>query len=157
MTIAIRPAPVIRNFTVKATPARAFDVFTAGIGRWWPRSHKTTVDELVDVVVEPGVGGRWYGKGADGTEETWGKVLAWEPPGRLVLAWQIDARFQYDPSLVTEVEIRFTAQADGTTAVAFEHRDLERFGEAAEQVRGMIGGDGGWPMILDLYAEAAAA
>lgn len=156
MTIAITPAPVRRRFSLKAPPERAFEVFVAGIGRWWPRSHQTGSSPLVDVVIERQVGGRWFGKGADGSEENWGKVLVWEPPHRLVLAWQLSAAWQFDPDLVTEVELVFDGQPDGTTEVRFEHRNLERYGEAAEIVRGAIASDNGWPLILDAYAALVA-
>jgi uncharacterized protein YndB with AHSA1/START domain len=105
------------------------------------------------VVVEPRAGGRWFERAADGTECDWGGVIAYEPPARLVLAWQLDADFRYDPELVTEVELRFTAEGDGTR-VDLEHRDLERYGERREAVRQAIGGDGGWTALLAAYAAA---
>jgi uncharacterized protein YndB with AHSA1/START domain len=154
--LAITPAPVRKSILVKAPPERAFEVFTAGIGRWWPRSHHIGKAELQDAIIEPRAGGRWYERGADGRECDWGRVLAWEPPQRLVLAWQISADWQYDPNLVTEVEVRFTPEGEGTR-VDLEHRNLERFGDKAEIVRGQIESEGGWGLILHNFAQAAAA
>lgn len=155
MTVStISPAAVRKSIVVKAPPARAFEVFTSGMGRWWPGSHNTQASPITDVMIEPRVGGRWFSRHEDGGEADWGRVLAWEPPGRAVLGWQLNAEFQYDPDFITEVEITFTAQEAGTL-VTLEHRNLERYGEAAERVRGMIDSDGGWGGLLQLFAAAA--
>ena len=138
-----------------AAGARAFEVFPAGAGRWWPKSHHIGQAEMQDAVMEPRAGGRWYERGTDGSECEWGRVLAWEPPHRLVLAWQLNADWRYDPDLITEVEVRFTPDGQGTR-VDLEHRGLERFGAQAEAVRGQIDSEGGWPLILQLFADAAA-
>ncbi len=125
-------APIVRTITVKASPERAFEAFTTHMGRWWPKDHTIATQPFEKVVMEPRVGGQWYEVAADGTETHWGKVLAWEPPGRVLLAWQINASWTYDPALITEVEMRFIAQDDGTTLVTLEHRNLERFGDRAQ-------------------------
>jgi uncharacterized protein YndB with AHSA1/START domain len=147
----IKPAAIAKTFTVSATPEKAFAIFTDGFDRWWPKSHYIGDSPLKKAVLEPGVGGRWYGVHENGSEGLWGEVLAWEPPTRLLLAWRISAEWAYDPSLLTEVEVRFTALPGGETRVDFEHRGLERFGdsEAAIRTRGMM--DGGWGMILDSF------
>jgi uncharacterized protein YndB with AHSA1/START domain len=151
----IRPAPVRKSVTVKADAQRAFEVFTRGIGRWWPRSHCIAASPQQDVVIEPQVGGRWFEIGEDGSECNWGKVLAWEPPTRLVLAWQINGEWKYDAGLVTEVEVTFTPLSAGETRVDLEHRNLERFGDKGAEVRGMIDSEGGWSAIIKRYAEVA--
>ncbi len=156
MTDTIVAAPVRRSVTVKAEPARAFQAFVGNIGRWWPRSHAIGGKPLVDAVMEPRAGGRWYEVSEDGSTCDWGKVLVYEPPGRLVLAWQIDADWKYDPDLITEVEVLFIPDGEGTR-VELEHRNIERFGSRATAVADMIGSDGGWPLILGLYAESASA
>jgi uncharacterized protein YndB with AHSA1/START domain len=148
-------APVRRTLSVAAPPARAFDVFTAEIGLWWPKSHHVSKVEPETVVIEPRAGGRWFERAPDGAECDVGKVLAWEPPSRLLLAWQLDRSFQYQADLVTEVEVRFIAEGERATRVEFEHRKLEAFGEHAEAVRGRIGAPAGWPAILELYARYA--
>lgn len=146
--------PIRKQLVVEAPQERAFRVFTENMGVWWPRMHHIGKAEMKSAVVEPRVGGRWYEVGVDGSECTWGKVLVWEPPRRLVLAWQLTAEFQYDPSFLTEVEVTFTPEGLKRTRVDFEHRDLERFGEAAARARESMGE--GWQGILQLYASEAA-
>ena len=157
MSKTIQPAPVRRTLTVKAAPARAFEVFTAGIGRWWPKQHHIGAVEPETVIIEPREGGRWFERAPDGAECELGKVLVWSPPERLVLAWQLGADFRFDPELITEVELKFTPEGEGRTRVDFEHRNLERFGERAETVRSQISAPSGWPAILELFAQAAAS
>jgi len=153
----IEPAPIVKRFTVPASPEKAFAVFTDRHGRWWPKTHSIGASPLKEAVIEPRVGGRWYGLLEDGTENMWGDVLAWEPPSRLVLAWRISGQWAYDPNLLTEIEVRFTAQGEGVTRVDFEHRNLERLGEGegALQIRNSM--DSGWGLILDAYVAAVPA
>jgi uncharacterized protein YndB with AHSA1/START domain len=156
MNRTIQPAPVRRSVTVKAPPERAFEVFTGKIGAWWPKTHHIGAVDPETIIVEPRAGGRWFERAPDGTECDLGKVLAWDPPNRLVLAWQLTHEWKYDPGLVTEVEVQFFAEADGSTRVELEHRDLERFGEHAERVAAAIGAPGGWTAVLEAYAQAAS-
>jgi uncharacterized protein YndB with AHSA1/START domain len=155
MTMHIRPAPVRKSITVKTDAGRAFDVFTSRIGSWWPHSHSIGSSPQKNIVLEPRTGGRWFEIGEDGSECNWGKVLAWEPPSRVLLAWQINGDWKYDPDLVTEVEVTFTALAPGLTRVDLEHRNLERFGDKVEPVRNAIDSEGGWTQIIKLYGQAA--
>lgn len=152
--ISITPVPVRRSVRVEAPPARAFDVFTRGMAQWWLPSHKIGATPFKDVVVEPRAGGRWFERGEDGAECNWGKVLVWEPPARLVLAWQINGQWQFDPALVTEVEVRFVGDAGGTL-VELEHRYLERYGDQAGAVRARFESPAGWAGLLDAFAKAA--
>jgi uncharacterized protein YndB with AHSA1/START domain len=156
MNLHIQPAPVRKSILVAAAPERAFEVFTDGIGRWWPKTHSISEAELDRPVLEPRAGGRWYERGVDGSECEVGKVLAWDPPGRLLLAWQLDPDWKFDPDLVTEVEVTFTPEGDGTR-VELEHRNLERIGDRAEEMREKIGSPGGWSRLLELYSEASAS
>lgn len=151
MNAMIKPAAIRKTLTLRATPEKAFAVFTDGFDRWWPKTHSIGDSPLKRAVLEPGVGGRWYGLAEDGSENLWGDVLAWEPPTRLLLAWRINGAWSYDPSLLTEVEVRFTALEGGETRVDFEHRDLERLGadEAADKSRTAM--DGGWGGILESF------
>lgn len=156
MSTQIRPAPVRKSIFVNAPPGRAFDVFTNGIGQWWPKTHKIGgVDELARPVIEPREGGRWYQLGVDGSECEIGKVLAWEPPSRLLLAWQLNPDWSYDRDLVTEVEVTFIAEGSGTR-VDLEHRHLERMGDDAGLVREMVDSPNGWGGLLQLFSEEAA-
>lgn len=145
----IAPAAIRKTIEVKAPVARAFEVFAARMGEWWHKEHSIAANTIqADVVIEPRAGGRWYEKGADGSEYLWGRVLAWEPPTRLVLAWQLTREFVYDPAFETTIEVNFEARGD-VTVVHFEHRDLERMGDGAvEQFESM---DGGWGMLLELF------
>jgi uncharacterized protein YndB with AHSA1/START domain len=156
MSLAIKPAPVRKTLTVATTPQRAFEVFTAGFDRWWPRTHSIGEAPLKTAVIEPRQGGRWYGLLANGTEAEWGDVLAWEPPTRLLLAWRIDAKWNYDPDLLTEVEVVFTPEGEGATRVNFEHRFLENMGPAGEGARASFDSEGGWTGLLRMFAAEAA-
>ncbi len=149
----IAPAAIRKTITVNAPIDRAFDVFATRIGEWWHKDHSIAVGTTrADIIIEPREGVRWYEKGADGTEHMWGRVLVWNPPHRLVLAWQLTREFVYDPLFETIVEVRFEAR-DDSTIVHFEHRNLERMGDgAAEQFESM---DGGWAMLLDLFKVKA--
>jgi uncharacterized protein YndB with AHSA1/START domain len=157
MNQTISPAPIRKSIHVKASPARAFAVFTAGATGWWLKTHtiSTTQSPIKDVVIEPHAGGRWFERGEDGSECPWGQVLAWEPPtdqraGRLLLGWQIDPDFKYDAHLLTEVEVRFTPQDDGTL-VELEHRLIERMGERGVGLRDAF--TRGWAALLDSFAQ----
>lgn len=153
-TQVIGGAPIRRSVEVKVPPARAFEIFTGGASRWWLKTHtiNATKSPIKDVVIEPRAGGRWFERGEDGSECDWGKVLAWEPPTRLLLAWQINADFKYDPSLLTEVEIRFTPSGSGTL-VELEHRLIERMGERAVGMRDAF--TRGWGLLLESFTKQA--
>jgi len=146
-----------KTVTVNASVEKAFRVFTEGFDGWWPRTHKIGGADLKQAVLEGSEGGRWYEIDTDGSECEWGRVLAWEPPHRLVLSWQITGTWQYDPNLLTEVEVRFVADGPDRTRVDLEHRNLDRFGETQEEVRVAFDSPGGWPGLLAAFAEAANA
>ena len=148
-------APILRTVSVKASPERAFEAFTTHMGQWWPKNHTIAEKPFEKVVMEPRVGGRWLEIAADGTETYWGKVLAWDPPGHVQLAWQINASWTYDPTLITEVDLRFVAQDDGTTLVTLEHRNLARFGDGAQALADQLGG--GWVGLMQTFADYASA
>ena len=154
VTPTITPAPVRKSIRVKASPEKAFEVFTAGMSRWWPGSHSINQSPLKSVTIEPRVGGRWFERGEDGSECEWGRVLAWEPPAQLVLAWQVDGQWRFDPNLVTEVEVRFIPDGDATR-VELEHRNIERFGDQAEPTRAALDSEMGWGGLLESFAAAA--
>jgi uncharacterized protein YndB with AHSA1/START domain len=145
---------VRKRVRVNAAPARAFEVFTAGMRRWWARDKSINKSPIRDIVMEPRAGGRWFERGEDGSECQWGKVLAWEPPSRLLLAWQISPQWRFDPDLLTEVEIRFTPDGAGTL-VELEHR-LEGYGEAAAKMHAIFDSPNGWAVLLESFAKAAA-
>ena len=155
MTVQATHDAVRRELTVPAPPERAFAVFTDRFDSWWPRSHSIGGSELAEAVVEPRAGGRWYERGADGSETDWGEVLAWEPPHRLILSWRIggDWALDPDPAHASEIEVPFAPEGDGTR-VAVEHRGFERHGATAAALAEGVAGDGGWNGLLKQFAEA---
>ena len=144
--------------SVQAPPAVAWRVFTEEIGAWWPlATHKIGAAKAVDAVIEPRVGGRWYERGDDGSTCDWGRVLAWEPPTRLVLAWEISADWKHDPALKTEVEVRFVAEGGNATRVELEHRRLDLYGARRDEMRGTFDSEMGWKALLAGFAARASA
>jgi uncharacterized protein YndB with AHSA1/START domain len=157
LSTTIKIAPVRKTIRVTATPQRAFEVFTAGIDRWWPKTHSLGTTPLRESVIEPFVGGRWYSKHADGTDTVIGHVLVWQPAERFACTWEISADWKPDArvSFASEVEVRFVPEPSGGTLVELEHRNFERMGDGAgEKMRNAV--DGGWPALLDLYAKSAS-
>jgi uncharacterized protein YndB with AHSA1/START domain len=150
-------APIRKTIVVAASTERAFQVFTEEMSTWWPlsTSHIGKVDAK-SAVIEPFVGGRWFERGIDGSECDWGRVLTWDPPRRLVLSWEISGDFQYDPSIQTEVEVRFTPEGT-STRVDLEHRLLHYYGDKAGKMRGIFDSEQGWTRMLGAFAARASA
>jgi hypothetical protein len=144
-------SPVCKSVTVPLPRDRAFAAFTGAMGEWWIDSHSIGTAPQVDVIVERRNGGRWFERGSDGTEATWGHVLRWEPPMRVVFAWQLTAIWRFDPDFVTELEVRFSEEGPAQTRVDLEHRMLERFGDKAAAVRQALDSPDGWQGLLDGY------
>jgi DNA-binding transcriptional ArsR family regulator/uncharacterized protein YndB with AHSA1/START domain len=147
--------PVRKQLWVKASQARAFAVFTKDMSRWWPPTHSILKSPQKHYIVEPHVGGRWYAVGADDSTCQTGYVIEWNPPARLVLAWQINADWQFDPQLVTEVDVRFIAEGAGSSRIELEHRYLERMGDRAAQLRTRVDFPGGWGAIIESFRKYA--
>ena len=154
---ATEDTAVRHSITVAAPQEKAFAVFTEGFDRWWPRSHKIGPEALEQAVLEGHEGGRWYERDTDGSECEWGKVLVWEPPSRLVLAWQITGEWAYDADLLTEVEVTFVADGPNRTVVEVQHRGLEAYGDQEDEMRRQFNSPGGWSSLLEAFAEAASA
>ena len=131
-------------------------MFTDGFDSWWPASHHIGGQDDFTGIIEPRVGGRWFERGADGTECDWGRVVTWEPPARVVLDWQINSTWNFDPTLHTKVEVRFVPAGDGRTRVEVEHGDLEAFGEQAPAIRETFDSPSGWRGLLGAFSAAAA-
>lgn len=151
-------APVRKSLTVQASVALAFRVFTEEFDSWWPRTHHIGKAPMKKAIVECRAGGRCYTEQTDGTECDWGTVLVWEPPHRFVLAWQIEGDWTFQPDVAksSEVEVRFTAEPDGSTRVDLEHRHIERHGAGAVAMRTAVDSPNGWSGILQLYAAQIA-
>lgn len=149
--------PVRKEVTVAVSADHAFRVFTEGVDRWWPRQHHIGKSPLARAVMEPRLGGRWYGISEDGSECDTGTVLAWDPPRRVVLSWQITAQWEFDPNFITEVEVTFTSLGPKETVVVLEHRNLERYGDGAVELRKNIDSEGGWGLIMKSFVAASEA
>ena len=146
---------VRKTITVETSQERAFSVFTEGMATWWPLdTHHIGAADAATAVLEPRVGGRLFERGVDGSECDWGRVLVWEPPGRFAFVWQINAEWQPDTSVESEVEVRFVADGPSRTRVELEHRNLESFGAQAESMRETFDGSGGWTSLLQRFADA---
>jgi uncharacterized protein YndB with AHSA1/START domain len=140
---------------VDAPIERAFSVFTDDIGSWWNPDHHILEAELAEMVFEPRVGGHLYDRGIDGSECRWSRVLAYEPPNRVVFSWDINTRWQLETDLerTSEVEVRFVSEGPDRTRVELEHRNLDRHGEGWEQMRDAVGSPQGWPEGMQDFAE----
>jgi hypothetical protein len=144
---------VRKSILVQATANKAFHVFTAGIDRWWPKTHGIGAGPVIASVIEPFVGGRWYTRHADGVEAVVGHVLVWEPAQRFVCSWEISAEWKPDArrAFASEVEVRFLPEGPSATRVEVEHRHFERMAApGGEKMRSEV--DRGWPAIMELFA-----
>jgi uncharacterized protein YndB with AHSA1/START domain len=148
-------AIVTKDVVVNAPIEEAFRVFTARFGDFKPPEHNLLGAPLVETIFEPRVGGHIFDRAQDGSECRWARVLAYDPPSRVVFSWDIGPTWQIepDPELTSEVEVRFTADGPNRTRVELEHRHLDRHGPGWEGVRDGIEGDEGWPLYLQRYAE----
>ncbi|HYY83477.1 MAG TPA: SRPBCC family protein [Beijerinckiaceae bacterium] len=145
---------VRHSVVVEAPIEQAFHVFTDRFGSFKPREHNMLEVDIAETVFEPRAGGHLYDRGVDGSECRWARVLAYDPPERVVFSWDITPHWQIetDPDRTSEVEVRFIAETPGRTRVELEHRNLDRHGEGWEGVREGVDSDGGWPLYLDRYA-----
>ena len=148
-------APVRQSVVVEAPIARAFRVFTEEFGSFKPREHNLLTVPIAETVFETHVGGHVYDRGVDGSECRWARVLAYEPPDRVLLSWDISPRWQVetDPDRTSEWEVRFIAETPQRTRVELEHRHLDRHGQGWESERDGVAGDQGWPLYLQRYAD----
>jgi uncharacterized protein YndB with AHSA1/START domain len=147
------------SIVVEAPAERAFSVFTEGIGSWWPPEHHILEGELAEMVFEPRVGGHVYDRATDGRECRWARVLAYDPPRRFVISWDInlDWQIETDPERASEIEVRFLPEGPARTRVELEHRNLERHGDGWEKMRAAVGSPDGWGAGLRRFADAARA
>ena len=158
MTTQAQETTVRTDIVVNAPVDRAFKVFTEQFDRIKPREHNILGVDIAESLFEPRAGGRVYDRGVDGTECQWGRVLAYEPPTRIVFTWDISTTWQIETDLekASEVEVRFIEEGPDRTRVELEHRHLDRHGEGWEGTREGVAGDQGWPLYLDRFAAAVA-
>jgi len=156
MTTTIAIAPVRKTIQVKTSQARAFEVFTAGLGLWWPRDHTIGKPPMKAAVMETHLGGRWYEQSEDGSQATVGRILVWDPPRRFVMSWDLNSQWKPDTTVGSELEVKFIAEGADATRVELEHRKFEQLGaEGGEKVRKDV--DGGWPKIMERFKTKAEA
>ncbi|MGC5307532.1 SRPBCC family protein [Micromonospora zamorensis] len=144
---------VRRQIVVNAPIEQAFTVFTERFGDFKPREHNLLQVPIAETVFEPRVGGHIYDLGVDGSECRWARILAFEPPTRVVFSWDIGPTWQLetDLGLTSEVEVTFVAETPDQTRVELEHRHLDRHGPGWESVRDGVEDEAGWPLYLDRY------
>jgi uncharacterized protein YndB with AHSA1/START domain len=159
MTAIHADTSVRTSVEVQAPIERAFDAFTDDIGRWWDPSHHILQGELAEMVFERRVGGHVYDRAVDGSECRWARVLAYDPPHRLVISWDINLQWQLetDPEKTSEVEVRFIEQGPERTRVELEHRNLERHGDGWKEMRDAVGSPSGWLAGLESFARLLEA
>lgn len=156
MTTQAQDTSVRTQIVVDVGADRAFRVFTERFDAVKPREHNMLGVDIAESVFEPHVGGRVYDRGVDGSECQWGRVLAYEPPGRIVFTWEIGPTWQLesDPARRSEVEVRFVAESPERTRVELEHRHLDRHGDGWDGLRAGVAADEGWPLYLQRFAAA---
>jgi uncharacterized protein YndB with AHSA1/START domain len=158
MTTQIEQTAIRSEVVVEAPVERAFKVFTEDFDRIKPREHNMLGVDIEETVFERRAGGRIYDRGVDGSECQWARVLVFDPPDRVVFAWDISPQWQIesDPAKASEVEVSFIAETPERTRVVLEHRNLDRHGEGWESERDGVGGEGGWPLYLQRFADLIA-
>jgi uncharacterized protein YndB with AHSA1/START domain len=158
MSTPAEATSVRHEIVVEATIERAFSAFTNDFGAFKPREHNILSVDIAETIFESHAGGHLYDRGVDGSECRWARVLAYDPPDRLVITWDISPQWQIetDPDKTSEVEIRFISETPKRTRVVLEHRNLDRHLEGWEAVREGVDSEGGWPLYLRRYADLFA-
>jgi uncharacterized protein YndB with AHSA1/START domain len=158
MTTQAEATSIRTQIVVEAPQERAFAVFVEQFDEIKPRDHNLLAVDVAESVLEPRAGGDIYDRGVDGSVCRWARVLAYEPPDRLVFSWDIGTSWQLETDLekTSEVEVRFVAETDARTRVELEHRHLDRHGERWTGMRDGVEGPDGWPLYLERYAELIA-
>ena len=159
MTTQTHPTAIRHDIVVDAPLDRAFRVFVEQFDRIKPREHNLLAVPIAETVFEPRAGGHIYDRGEDGSECRWARVLAYEPPDRIVFTWDISPRWQIETDLsrASEVEVRFIAETAERTRVELEHRHLDRHGDGWERMREGVGASAGWPLYMQRYADLLTA
>jgi uncharacterized protein YndB with AHSA1/START domain len=158
MTSSAQATSIRHEVTVDAPIERAFAVFTEEFGSFKPREHNLLAVDIAETVFEPRAGGRLFDRGVDGSECQWARVLAYEPPDRVVFSWDISPRWEIetDHAKTSEVEVRFVREGTERTRVELEHRHLDRHLDGWQGIREGVDSDDGWPLYLRRYADVVA-
>jgi uncharacterized protein YndB with AHSA1/START domain len=151
------PDSIRHTVIVQTTPDRAFEIFTRRFAEWWPKDNTWARDNLETVVLEGSEDGRWYERTKQGEETDWGRVIAWKPPDRLGLLWQINPEWQpeSDPERASEIDVRFKPHGPSATEVILEHYGFDRHGPQGDKVRSPMDSQEGWPLFLKRFKELA--
>ncbi len=159
MSTQAQAASVRTQIVVEAPLERAFRVFVDDFDAIKPREHNMLAVEIAETVFEPRAGGQIYDRGVDGSECRWARVLAFEPPHRLVFSWDISPQWQLEPDLesTSEVEVRFIPETPERTRIELQHRNLDRHGEGWEGLRDGVASPDGWPLYLRRFADRLQA
>jgi uncharacterized protein YndB with AHSA1/START domain len=146
------------EIVVEAPIERAFSVFTTGFGSFKPPEHNILGVDIAETIFEPREGGHVYDRGVDGSECRWARVLAYEPPNRVVISWDISPQWQIETDIekTSEVDVRFIAETPNRTRVELEHRNLDRHGNGWDVVRDGVDSESGWPLYLRRFADVLA-
>jgi uncharacterized protein YndB with AHSA1/START domain len=146
------------EIVVEAPIERAFSVFTTGFGSFKPPEHNILGVDIAETIFEPREGGHVYDRGVDGSECRWARVLAYEPPNRVVISWDISPQWQIETDIekTSEVDVRFIAETPNRTRVELEHRNLDRHGNGWDAVRDGVDSESGWPLYLRRFADVLA-
>jgi uncharacterized protein YndB with AHSA1/START domain len=149
---------VLKQIVVEASVEQAFAVFTERLGEFKPPEHNLLSVPIAETVFEPRVGGNIIDRGEDGSECRWARILAYDPPDRVIFSWDIDPQWQIvtDPENASEVEVRFVAESPERTRVELEHRNLDNHGPGWQAVSDGVDGEAGWPLYLNRYAALIA-
>jgi uncharacterized protein YndB with AHSA1/START domain len=155
MSTQTEQTSIRREMVVQAPLERAFRVFTEDFGSIKPPEHNMLAVAIAETVFEQRAGGRIFDRGVDGTEYQWARVLVYDPPNRVVFSWDISPQWQLESDLkkTSEVEVRFISETPQRTRVELVHRNLDRHGEGWEGTREAVGGEGGWPLYLQRFAD----
>ncbi|HYU83292.1 MAG TPA: SRPBCC family protein [Kribbellaceae bacterium] len=154
MTVQAESTSVRKDIVVKASPERAFTVFTEQMGTWWPAEHHVLRGDGIEMLIEPSEGGRMYDVNAAGEECTWGRVLTWEPPHTFAFHWLIGPDFSIpEPDApASRITVTFTPVEDGRTRVELVHDQLDQHGEGWQRLRDAVGEEDGWALTLRRFA-----
>ncbi len=150
--------PIEETVTVGVPPDRAFTLFTAGFGRWWPAEYTYSGPEgLQSIALGAAPRDFCFELGPDGFRVDWGRTIAVEPGRRFLFLWQIgpDRAPQPDPQKASQVEVTFHPDADNGAKVRVTHSGFERHGEGGDDYRRGMASDDGWRKILDAFADFA--